>query len=60
MLRILSHPAMDDANQLDGFTVQIERPKHDFIGVIAAGRNNLAVENALDADFQLLFARKAV
>jgi len=50
----------NDTHQLDRVAIRIERPEHHFIGVIAERRNSLAVEDAVYADFQLFFARKAL
>jgi hypothetical protein len=50
----------NDTHQLDRTAIQIECSKHDFVGVIAEGRNALGMENALNADLQLFFTRKAL
>ena len=50
----------DDSNQfLGAASIEIERLEHHFVGVIAERRHALAVEDALDAQFELIFRRQA-
>jgi hypothetical protein len=50
----------DYAHQFDGIAIQVHRSEHDLIGVIAEGRDALAVEDPVHADLQLFLARQAL